>query len=144
MHVDKILSVLSRERGLCNGVLMTKEGETEKQIGCAIGALLFHAGMHPREIEALDNGLEHPHQDGFDNEEEWLEIPEVKALQLLKKEYDLDYEEAQIIMGINDQAEIDEDNDHGFLPANVYNRRRKLAVIEEIRARFGACKLTHR
>ena len=111
MNYEKVAAVLSQEKaGLCNGELILQNGEKVEFLGCAVGALLFHAGFTNDQIAALDISLDIPQVligedtgNWWDNEYGDDEASlEFAAREKLKEVYDMNEEDIESLMAIND------------------------------------------
>lgn len=116
---------------------------------CAVGALLFHAGMNNRELKALAN-IFGAALDGIwtmDEESGWYSRKEIeltkRAVHIFRHKYDMTYDDMAELMGYNDEdavhcaakrvGKVDEHGNTIDMRAHEQDKLRAAGVIEFIK-----------
>lgn len=132
MQKEKIIAALEAEEALIDGLLCDTNVKRCGHAGrCAIGALLYHAGVSNRQIRRLSTDWGTQSVDGFWevlDPDTGKYVPSLFA-EVLSKEYGLTEYQAGDIMAFNDgYHDFDDD-----APEWKQDRKRAEAVIQYVR-----------
>jgi len=141
MNKEKIIGVLRKEEALVEGRLVFTNIKRCGHVGrCAIGALLFHAGMTNRELNSFENddlSIPSVWDEDLDSWGDELDASSVefKAQALLKDIYGIEKHQIYTIISCNDGADSGDFADECKInegPKWKQDRGRVCAVIKEI------------
>jgi len=140
MNTRKIVEVLRAEEALVESNLIANVTRCGHPGRCAIGALLFDAGMTNAELRLCSSALDENDYDEIDDEEMYNKTEAVhnKAFDLLFNSYGATTWEVHEIMSINDSAANGDFAEECGITFGMVDwkrdRKRVCAVIKEIEA----------